>query len=106
MVSREPDVLGVNRKTHEFAPLPLSSKDKVFNFGKSAMDSERVIKRIGLQKEGSRVVFGIPKPRKKRKFMDVGKQCVVDNTEKKREASVSVKFGKYPMSSTGWKNTK
>jgi len=97
----------VNKKPHEFAALPLSAKDKVFSFGKSTMDSGRV-KRIGLQKEGSRVIFGIPKPGKKRKFMDVGKQCVVDNTENKHEPSESVKFSKYSMSqsSTGWKNTK
>eukprot|EP00252_Welwitschia_mirabilis_P026609 TRINITY_DN877_c0_g2_i8.p1 TRINITY_DN877_c0_g2~~TRINITY_DN877_c0_g2_i8.p1 ORF type:complete len:2300 (+),score=608.25 TRINITY_DN877_c0_g2_i8:478-7377(+) len=36
------------------------------------------VSNIGLLKEGSKVVFGVPKPTKKRKFMDVSKHYVVD----------------------------
>lgn len=94
--------------------LDLAANEKHFNIGKSSRDDNkpdalRMI-RTGLQKEGSRVVFGVPKPGKKRKFMDVSKHYVVDQGNKVTEANDSVKFAKYLMPqsqgsvSRGWKN--
>lgn len=94
--------------------LDLAANEKHFNIGKSSRDDNkpdalRMI-RTGLQKEGSRVVFGVPKPGKKRKFMDVSKHYVVDQGTKVAEANDSVKFAKYLMPqsqgsvSRGWKN--
>lgn len=94
--------------------LDLAANEKHFNIGKSGRDDNkpdalRMI-RTGLQKEGSRVVFGVPKPGKKRKFMDVSKHYVVDESNKVTEANDSVKFAKYLMPqsqgtvSRGWKN--
>ncbi|KAL6979753.1 hypothetical protein U1Q18_021408 [Sarracenia purpurea var. burkii] len=94
--------------------LPLSASEKIFNVGKSIGDQKkpntlRTI-RTGLQKEGSRVVFGIPKPGKKRKFMEVSKHYVAERSSKTNESNVSVEFAKYLMprgsGSRGWKNTK
>ncbi|KAK4844589.1 hypothetical protein QYF36_022041 [Acer negundo] len=94
--------------------LDLCANEKVFNIGKSTIaenkpETLRMI-RTGLQKEGSRVVFGVPKPGKKRKFMEVSKHYVVDQGSKVNEANDSVKFTKYLMpqgqgsGSRGWKN--
>jgi hypothetical protein len=62
-----------------------------------------------LQKEGSKVIFGVPKPGKKRKFMEVSKHYVADQSSKNNDANDSVKFAKYLMprgsGSRGWKNT-
>lgn len=100
-------------KREEPGLLPLSSNDKIFNVGKNAReenkpDASRMI-RTGLQKEGSRVVFGVPKPGKKRKFMEVSKHYVADRSNKITEANDSIKFAKYliPQGSgaRGWKNT-
>ncbi|XP_038688245.1 platelet binding protein GspB isoform X1 [Tripterygium wilfordii] len=93
--------------------LDLSMNEKIFNIGKSTRDEKkpdtlRMI-RTGLQKEGSRLVFGVPKPGKKRKFMDVSKHYVADKSIKINESNDSVKFAKYQMpqgsGSRGWKNT-
>ncbi|KAK2649026.1 hypothetical protein Ddye_016515 [Dipteronia dyeriana] len=94
--------------------LDLCANEKVFKIGKSTIaenkpETLRMI-RTGLQKEGSRVVFGVPKPGKKRKFMEVSKHYVVDQGSKVNEANDSVKFTKYLMpqgqgsGSRGWKN--
>ncbi|KAJ4712735.1 hypothetical protein OWV82_014922 [Melia azedarach] len=101
-------------KSDEPTLLDLAANEKLFNIGKSSRDENkpdtlRMI-RTGLQKEGSRVVFGVPKPGKKRKFMDVSKHYVVDQVSKVSEANNSVKFAKYLMpqsqgsGSRGWKN--
>lgn len=62
------------------------------------------VKRTGLQKEGSRVVFGVPRPGKKRKFMEVSKHYVADKADKTDEANNPIKFAKYlmPQTSRGW----
>jgi hypothetical protein len=57
-------------KPEESRLLDLSANDKIFNIGKDSRsenkpDALRTI-RTGLQKEGSRVIFGIPKPGKKK----------------------------------------
>ncbi|XP_077235410.1 G2484-1 protein isoform X3 [Tasmannia lanceolata] len=89
----------------------LSAKDKIFSIGKNVREQNNSdplkVKRTGLQKEGSRVIFGVPKPGKKRKFMEVSKQYVAERTVKVSEGSDSIKFAKYliPQASRGWKNT-
>ncbi|TYH40591.1 hypothetical protein ES332_D12G257900v1 [Gossypium tomentosum] len=55
--------------------LDLSANKEIFNIGKSTRDeskpdSLRMI-RTGLKKKGSGVVFGVPKPGKKQKFMEM-----------------------------------
>ncbi|KAJ3681851.1 hypothetical protein LUZ60_014424 [Juncus effusus] len=48
--------------------------DEIFTVGKFTMGETKTSKRTSTQKEGgSRVVFGVPKPGKKRKFMEVSK---------------------------------
>ncbi|EOY24313.1 G2484-1 protein, putative isoform 5 [Theobroma cacao] len=81
--------------------LDFSASERIFNIGKSTRDeskpdSLRMI-RTGLQKEGSRVIFGVPKPGKKRKFMEVSKHYVADQSSKTHETSDSAKITKYLM---------
>ncbi|XP_020534267.1 uncharacterized protein LOC105632277 isoform X2 [Jatropha curcas] len=93
--------------------LDLSVDGKLFNVGKSTKDDNRPnvlrMTRTGLQKEGSRVIFGVPKPGKKRKFMEVSKHYVADGSSQMNEANESVKFTKYLMPQgggpRGWKST-
>ncbi|XP_057513316.1 uncharacterized protein LOC130795302 isoform X2 [Actinidia eriantha] len=104
-----------SRKPDEPRFLPLSANEKIFNVGKSTGDQNkpnalRTI-RTGLQKEGSRVIFGVPKPGKKRKFMEVSKHYIAEKSSKTNESNDSVKFAKYLMpqgrpGSRGWNNTK
>ncbi|MCD7446921.1 hypothetical protein HAX54_018892 [Datura stramonium] len=90
--------------------LPLSVDDKTFNIG-SNKDGNRPntlrTMRSGLQKEGSKV-FGVPKPGKKRKFMEVSKHYVSDRGTKSNAAHDSAKFTKYLMPQAtgagGWKH--
>ncbi|KAL2545270.1 Uncharacterized protein Fot_14503 [Forsythia ovata] len=91
--------------------LPLSTKEPVFNIGstrdENKPDSHRTV-RSGLQKEGSRVIFGIPKPGKKQKFMEVSKHCVSDRSTKVDVPDDSVKLVKFMKpqgpGSRGWKS--
>ena len=100
-------------KPEEQGLLTLIANEKIFNIGKNTRDENkpdgpRMI-RTGLQKEGSRVIFGVPKPGKKRKFMEVSKHYVADRSNKISEANDSVKFAKYliPQGSgpRAWKNS-
>ncbi|KAG8662260.1 hypothetical protein MANES_01G081400v8 [Manihot esculenta] len=94
--------------------LDLSADEKLFNIGKSTKVENRPgsmrMTRTGLQKQGSRVIFGVPKPGKKRKFMEVSKHYVADRSSQLNEANDSVKSTKHLMpqgaGSRGWKNTK
>ncbi|XP_057993525.1 uncharacterized protein LOC110651242 isoform X2 [Hevea brasiliensis] len=94
--------------------LDLSADEKLFNMGKSTRDGNRPdalrMTRTGLQKEGSRVIFGVPKPGKKRKFMEVSKHYVADRSSRINEANDSIKLAKYLMpqgaGSRGLKSTK
>ncbi|GAV72838.1 Agenet domain-containing protein [Cephalotus follicularis] len=96
------------RKPDDLKLLDLSTNEKSFNVGKTTKENKpgahRMI-RTGLQREGSKVVFGVPKPGKKRKFMEVSKHY---QTRKINETNDSVKFTKYLMpqgsGSRGWKN--
>ncbi|KAJ7944737.1 Agenet domain protein [Quillaja saponaria] len=93
--------------------LDLAENEKLFNIGKNTKtenkpDAQRTM-RTGLQKEGSRVIFGIPKPGKKRKFMEVSKHYVADKSNRPIVADESVKVPNYLMPHSsglrGWKNT-
>ncbi|XP_019446089.1 PREDICTED: uncharacterized protein LOC109349651 isoform X3 [Lupinus angustifolius] len=91
--------------------LNLAENEKVFNIGsknENKPNTERVA-RSGLQKEGSRVIFGVPKPGKKRKFMDVSKHYVADGRSKINDGNDSVKLANFLMPrssrSLGWKNS-
>nr|XP_027081034.1 uncharacterized protein LOC113703757 isoform X1 [Coffea arabica]XP_027081035.1 uncharacterized protein LOC113703757 isoform X1 [Coffea arabica] len=92
--------------------LPLSASDKVFNVGSTRNENKpetlRTV-RSGLQKEGSKVIFGVPKPGKKRKFMEVSKHYVSDRSIKSNASNDSEKFTKYLMPQgpgpRGWKSS-
>lgn len=89
--------------------LPLSVTEKTFNIGSKKDDSKpntlRTM-RSGLHKEGSKV-FGVPKPGKKRKFMEVSKHYVSDKATKSNAAHGSAKFTKFLIPQAtgtgGWK---
>ncbi|GAU24507.1 hypothetical protein TSUD_156190, partial [Trifolium subterraneum] len=90
----------------------LTEDDKVFNVGKNNKnekkpDSHRLA-RSGLQKEGPRVIFGVPKPGKKKKFMDVSKHYVADGTSRINDGNDSVKIANssipHASGSRGWNN--
>ncbi|KAI4315247.1 hypothetical protein L6164_028077 [Bauhinia variegata] len=104
------DVESVN--PNELRLLDLTENEKVFNIGKSSRnenkpDTQRMA-RTGLQKEGSRVIFGVPKPGKKRKFMEVSKHYVADRSDKINDGNDSVKLANFLVpqgsGSRGWKN--
>lgn len=99
-------------KPDESKVLPSSTSDKTFNVGKTTReDTKRAGQRplrSGQQKEGSKVIFGVPKPTgKKRKFMEVSKHFPANRNDKSNETNNSVKFAKYLMpqstASRGWK---
>ncbi|CAI9095781.1 OLC1v1031796C1 [Oldenlandia corymbosa var. corymbosa] len=97
-------------KSEESRLLPLSANEKIFNIGNTKNDKKPETLRTmrsGLQKEGSKVIFGVPKPGKKRKFMDVSKHYVSEHSSKNNVPSDSEKFTKYLMpqgpGSRGWK---
>ncbi|CAK9181921.1 unnamed protein product [Ilex paraguariensis] len=103
----------VESEKHEEPRLfPLAANERLFNDGKSPRDGNKLgalrTMRSGLQKEGSRVIFGVPKPGKKRKFMEVSKHYVSDRSSKDNLAKDSVKIANYLMpqgpGSRGWKN--
>ncbi|GMJ15073.1 hypothetical protein HRI_005176500 [Hibiscus trionum] len=81
--------------------LDLPVGEKLFNIGKCTRDESKLgsqrMKRSGLKKEGSRVIFGVPKPGKKRKFMEVSKHYVADQSSRTRERSDSATFTKSSM---------
>ncbi|KAM0935575.1 putative Agenet-like domain-containing protein [Dioscorea sansibarensis] len=92
-------------------PLILSANERTFSVGKNVREENNPgalkSRQTVLQKEGSRVVFGVPKPGKKRKFMEVSKHYVADKTDKLSEGNNSVKFAKYlmPQASHALRNT-
>lgn len=69
--------------------LDLGVSENAFNIGRSSREEDKPdplrVKRTGLQKQGSKVIFGVPKPGKKRKFMDVSKHYVSEASTKTRE---------------------
>ncbi|KAL8064538.1 hypothetical protein ABFX02_01G097200 [Erythranthe guttata] len=90
----------VEIERNEEPRLPLSANEKVFNMGTIREENKPTMLRTmrsGLQKEGSRVVFGVPKPGKKRKFMEVSKHYVSDRSTKTNVPNDSAKLAKYLM---------
>ncbi|VVB12755.1 unnamed protein product [Arabis nemorensis] len=75
--------------------LDLGVSVNTFNIGRSSREEDKPdplrVKRTGLQKQGSKVIFGVPKPGKKRKFMDVSKHYVSEASNKTREPVKPVK---------------
>lgn len=106
-------LIGESVKPEESRSLALSAKEKIFTVGKNIREGNYSdalrTKRTGLQKEGSRVIFGIPKPGKKRKFMEVSKHYVAHMGGQTSEGNDSIKFAKYLIpqgsGSRGWKST-
>lgn len=88
---------------NEEPKLPLSANEKVFNIGSTKEENKpntgRTI-RPGFEKGPRGVVIGVPKPGKKRKFMEVSKHYVSDRTAKTNAPSDSVKLAKWGVRST------
>ncbi|KAL8103186.1 uncharacterized protein LOC141678393 isoform X2 [Apium graveolens] len=108
-VTRDTDLVK-SKELEEPGPLPLLANETEYNIGNNTgdvkLDAPRVA-RTGLQKEGSRVVFGVPKPGKKRKFMDVSKHLDSDQSSKNKKASDSIKTARYLPQGPGgrsWNN--
>ncbi|GAA0140375.1 hypothetical protein LIER_01736 [Lithospermum erythrorhizon] len=79
--------------------LPLSSTEQVFNIGSNRGDHKVEAPRMmrsGLQKEGLKF-FGVPRPGKKRKFMEVSKHIVSERSSKNDVPNDSSKLSKYLM---------
>jgi len=88
------------KKPEELKPLALSQREMVFNVGKSVVENKSdalAFKRPGLQKEGSKVVYGVPKHGKKKKFMEVSKHYDVGQSDKISEGNASSRFAKHSM---------
>ncbi|CAM8987019.1 unnamed protein product [Rhodiola kirilowii] len=91
--------------------LGLSDNEKTFDVGKSSKDGKRPadhrMARLGLQNEGNKVSFGVPRPGKKRKFMDVS-QHYVSCDVKTNESNDSTRRSKILMPKgsglPGWKS--
>ncbi|XP_031738515.1 uncharacterized protein LOC101211275 isoform X2 [Cucumis sativus] len=79
--------------------LSISANEKVFNIGRNTQTEKKTnplkTSRTGLQKGTSRVIIGVPRPGKKRKFMEVSKHYDVDT--RTTEANDSSKLAKYLM---------
>lgn len=102
------------RKTQELNAVMSFSKDKFLTAGKSLTDdgSSAGIKvnQIGLQTEGSKVVFGIPRQAKKRKFMDVSKHYVADTmtrsiSDGKSSGKIDIPKSSVFNNHSGWRAT-
>lgn len=102
-------------KHEESQLVNLSTHDKVFNIGKNTRDENKTdtlrTLRKGLQKEGSKVIFGVPKPGKKRKFMEVSKHYIAEKSGSNKvvESNNTTKFSKYSIpqrsGSRAWNNS-
>ncbi|KAL2348165.1 hypothetical protein Fmac_002165 [Flemingia macrophylla] len=112
-MSKSIDAVESSAKPDEIKLRNLTENDKVFNIGKSSKDENKQgahrMVRTGLQKQGSKVIFGVPKPGKKRKFMEVSKHYVAQESSKINDRNDSVKLANFlmPQSSgpRGWKNS-
>ncbi|XP_010449634.1 PREDICTED: uncharacterized protein LOC104731840 isoform X2 [Camelina sativa] len=76
-------------KPPQIGVLDLGVSENTFNIGRSTREENKPdplrMKRTGLQKQGSKVIFGVPKPGKKRKFMDVSQHYISEASSKTRE---------------------
>ncbi|KZV45965.1 hypothetical protein F511_10655 [Dorcoceras hygrometricum] len=105
-LSKVIDFAEVDKAEHR---LPLSAEETAFNVGSSRdgkkPDMGRTM-RSGSQKVGSRVVIGVPKPGKKRKFIEVSKHYVSDRSTK-TVPDDSVKLAKFlPSQGPGFRVSK
>ncbi|XP_051114836.1 uncharacterized protein LOC127240296 isoform X2 [Andrographis paniculata] len=88
--------------------LPLSASDKVFNVGSTKEQNKPKTGRTKTKKPASekapRVVIGVPKPGKRRKFMEVSKHYVSEGSSKASVLSDSTKLAKIlnPQVSGTW----
>ncbi|KAJ0251262.1 G2484-1 protein [Hirschfeldia incana] len=78
--------------------LDLGVSETTFNIGTSSREAGNPgpprMKRTGLQTQGAKVIYGVPKPGKTRKFMDVSKHYVSEasnQTRKQKEPAKPVK---------------
>ncbi|CAH8387416.1 unnamed protein product [Eruca vesicaria subsp. sativa] len=84
-------------KPSQAGVLDLGVSETTFNIGTSREEGNRGplrMKRTGLQTQGAKVIYGVPKPGKKRKFMDVSKHYVSEasnKTGKQKEPAKPVK---------------
>lgn len=81
--------------------LPLSAQGSSFDIGKSSrnenkLNTHRTMK-SGMQKERSRVVFGVPKPGKKQKFVNVSTHYVADGSNTNNTTNDSDKVTSHSM---------
>ncbi|CAA0807605.1 G2484-1 protein [Striga hermonthica] len=90
---------------NEVSRLPLSANEKLFSIGSTKSEENKPnmvrTKRPGVEKQpGSRVVFGVPKPGKKRKFMEVSKHYTSDRVAKTNVSDDSMKLSQ-PLAPAG-----
>ncbi|XP_048594649.1 mucin-17-like isoform X2 [Brassica napus] len=75
--------------------LDLGVSETTFNIGrKEGNPGPLRMKRTGLQTQGAKVIYGVPKPGKTRKFMDVSKHYISEasnQTRKQKEPAKAVK---------------
>jgi hypothetical protein len=96
---------GPQKNSEDSRPLNLPCDDKVLTMGKFTMGETNSLKHAGPgpQKEGSRVVFGVPRPGKKKKYMDVSKHYdgekadKVSATNTQANSNPSIKLANYLM---------
>ncbi|KAL0329529.1 UNVERIFIED_CONTAM: protein AGENET DOMAIN (AGD)-CONTAINING P1 [Sesamum radiatum] len=93
----------VETRRNEETRLPLAANEKVFNIGSTKEEKKpNTVKTMRPdRKEGSRVVFGVPKPGKKRKFMEVSKHYVSDRNPKINAPNDSAKLAKFLPQGSG-----
>ncbi|CAH8343016.1 unnamed protein product [Eruca vesicaria subsp. sativa] len=76
-------------KPPQTGALDLGVSEPTFNIGTSTREEGNPgphrMKRTGLQTQGAKVIYGVPKPGKKRKFMDVSKHYVSEASKKTRD---------------------
>ncbi|XP_050871446.1 uncharacterized protein LOC127074188 isoform X3 [Lathyrus oleraceus] len=97
----------------ELRLLNLSEDHKVFNAGKNIKNEKNPdahrLARSGLQKEGPKVIFGVPKQGRKKKFMEVSKHYVAEGTSRINDGNDSDKIADslipHASGSRGWKNS-
>ncbi|RWW83554.1 hypothetical protein BHE74_00007935 [Ensete ventricosum] len=93
-------------KLEESRQLSTLGKDVIISFGNDVGGANNTdtlkVRRAGLQKIGSKMVFGVPKPGKKRKFMEVSKHYTKDKTEK--ADYVKSVNSLLPQASQSWRN--
>ncbi|XP_076941187.1 uncharacterized protein LOC143610660 [Bidens hawaiensis] len=85
---------GTHEEQGTLLPL-LSSQETRFNVGKNTTPTSNL---PTIHKDKARVVFGVPKPGKKQKFMAVSTQYVDDRTNKNITTSSSNSLLKFPKS--------